>query len=331
MSEGFRGLFGLSDSSNSGSDSEIGDSFMENGEASDVIESNDGVLVHSSQDCDISINLKQNKMLGIAHQLWPAATYLCNYLERQYLEREVHDGSKEVHDGSKEEYANILELGAGIGLCGIYAHQLFQARQTIVTDLEDAMDIINENIELNRDQSSSLREIEAQVLSWGDMGHVTSIMDRFADNSHTDTASTSLDGEIPPPLVLIADCVYWENLFEPLVQTIRCLVLHYKCTVLMAYVKRWKKCSKFFQMLRKKDVTRDGHLTDLKYVDVELMDENIVWEVDSFTKEDKKHIYRLYRIRGVTEEPDDTYFFRKRDSQKHDRITDEEGTANKAP
>jgi hypothetical protein len=275
------------------------------------MESN-GVLVHSSRECGLSINLKQNKMLGIAHQLWPAATYLCNYLERQSLGREGNE--------SKEEHGRILELGAGIGLCGIYAHHLFRARQTIITDLEDAMDIINENIELNRDQPMISSKIEAQVLNWGDVDHVSFIMDRFADNSHNDTVSSSSDRQAPP-LVLIADCVYWENLFDPLVQTIRSLVLDYKCTVLMAYVKRWKKCSKFFQMLRKKDVSRGEQLTDasdLKYIDVELMDENVEWEQDSFTKEDKKHIYRLYRIRGVAEEPEDTYFFRKRDSERDD-------------
>jgi hypothetical protein len=38
-------------------------------------------LYHYSLDKQKIIMLKQNKILGIAHQLWPAATLLCNYIE----------------------------------------------------------------------------------------------------------------------------------------------------------------------------------------------------------------------------------------------------------
>ena len=53
-------------------------------------------------------------------------------------------------------------------------------------------------------------------------------------------------------LVLIADCVYWPELFAPLADTLCSLCAERDAVVLMAHTRRWKRDGQFFKMLVKK-------------------------------------------------------------------------------
>lgn len=86
-----------------------------------------------------TISLHQQRKKGIAHQLWPAATHLSKYIESN-----VH----KLYPNSTPENTGILELGAGIGLCGLVCSAL-KFKKVIVTDLPIALDILNSNIALN--------------------------------------------------------------------------------------------------------------------------------------------------------------------------------------
>jgi predicted nicotinamide N-methyase len=113
----------------------------------------------------ISIQLIEGKRLGIAHQLWPAAKYLCRYIEQ--------------HIELVQNYQQIIELGAGIGLCGLFISALLQKKsinspQVILTDLPEAMEGLRHNISLN-----ALEHIEAMVLRWGEKGDIETIMNAF--------------------------------------------------------------------------------------------------------------------------------------------------------
>jgi predicted nicotinamide N-methyase len=178
---------------------------------------------------DVKIIMVERKQLGIAHQLWPAAKFLCDYLHKNpEVLVEAADKAQSV------PALSVIELGAGIGLCGMFVAQVLRHSHkvtSVLTDLPEALDGLNENIACNGLEG----EVRARVLSWG-------VKDEL------DAVLTELSG--PPPLVIAADCVYWECLFEPLFTTIQDLVA-VGCKVIIAHVRRWKKDGKFFAMCRK--------------------------------------------------------------------------------
>jgi len=172
-----------------------------------------------------AIVVSQIRERGLSFQLWPAATGMCRYLENAY--------------GDALRGARVLELGAGTGMAGVMAGR-FGARVTL-TDLPHVLPNLQSNVDLN------LAEVEAcggslavQPLRWG---------------VHDDVA------EFPTPdLILASDCVYYDTLFEPLMQTLKWL-----CgigvekgkgaimgpVVLLAHLRRWKKDGHFFRMAAK--------------------------------------------------------------------------------
>lgn len=54
-----------------------------------------------------------------------------------------------------------------------------------------------------------------------------------------------------PFIVIAADCLYWESLFVPFLNTL-CAVTELGGIVILSYVKRWKKGNKFFAMCKRK-------------------------------------------------------------------------------
>ena len=171
---------------------------------------------YESAASGIKIRLHQDRVRGIAHQLWPAALILAKYLERSHSSLFPEGISKEC----------FVELGAGIGLVGLFTAAL-GAGKVIVTDIPDALESLRRNISLN---PSFENKIEAAVLTWGNELEALQCLQSLPS----------------PPYVLASDCVYWEHLFDPLRKTIQIFV-EAGSVVLMSHVKRWKKDTKFFQ------------------------------------------------------------------------------------
>lgn len=212
-------LFGSEDDSSSDE---------EGGTVPALIDEN-GSILFTSQTSGTAIQLLEHKALGIAHQLWPAAKFMCNYLDE-------HSHLLSEHVGGS---INILELGAGVGLCGLFAAAALRHHSDIkvtvvLTDLPEALGGLNENISLNGLNAS----VSSAELSWGVDGQMERVFAMFD----------------APPLVIAADCVYYQCLFRPLFLTIKGLTDR-GCVVIIAHVKRWKKDAKFFGMCRKHGMT----------------------------------------------------------------------------
>lgn len=280
----------------------------------------------SSSDGSLNVIILEQKQRGIAHQLWPAAEFLCRFFESCFQQQPVDTPQASNHDSLVNSNScsdsvggaapaittsssiaaayngvvdlataqqmvrallltprlQVIELGAGVGLCGIYLSSLLQQyhhkeashshvqHKIVLTDLPEAMDGLRANIEVN----SLSGIVEAQVLSWGCNDECSAVLQSLSD----DTASL-----LQPPLIIAADCVYWECLFEPLASTMNQLVAA-GCTVLMAHVRRWKKDGKFFAMCRKRGWVVRTLLEDVSSVP------------DEATGEPRRHITRLYHI-----------------------------------
>jgi predicted nicotinamide N-methyase len=200
-----------------------------------------------------SFSVFQNKKLGIAHQLWPAASRLCNFFQRNPHLIDHHKNS------------TVIELGAGIGLCGMTLSAM-GAKSVTLTDLAEAVPTMERNVSLNTSKFSG--EVKVEVLRWGVREDLCAI----------------LNGMVDAPLIIASDCVYWECLYQPLFETLSTLT-SFGCDVYIAHVKRWKKDGKFFSMCKKS-------------MEVKILEENIehISELNSMSGRIRREVSRIYKI-----------------------------------
>jgi predicted nicotinamide N-methyase len=145
--------------------------------------------------------------------LWRASELLCDYMIRQ------------SQSSNTLQRKHVLELGAGLGLCGILAHHL-QAANVVLTDGDtDALKFMRANVAANcmdTNTSSSVDEIEnakegrhstnrtiqCRQLVWGDNGRVDDLKHQYTDDNQGFH------------LVLGSDIIYVEEILDPLFQSV---------------------------------------------------------------------------------------------------------------
>lgn len=126
----------------------------------------------------------------------------------------------------------MLEVGAGCGLVGIALAQLRKCH-VLLTDLEDAQDIMRNNIDLAKPLPGST--IERQILGWG----------------------TGLDdlSDVKFDLVLVSDCIYNPDSSVLLVETLKSLV---QCNpdllIFVAFKRRHDADDMFFENMETSDL-----------------------------------------------------------------------------
>ncbi|XP_010943796.1 uncharacterized protein [Elaeis guineensis] len=168
-----------------------------------------------------TIVIRQLPYRGLSFQLWPAASSLVSLLD--------HNPSALLLPTSPSPIPlRILELGSGTGLVGIAAAAILGAHVTL-TDLPHVLP----NLRFNADSNAHALvprggSLDVRPLSWGD----------------------SLDDSVFD-VVVASDVVYYEHLFDPLLQTLEVLVRG-EVAFVMGHLRRWKKRdSVFFRKARK--------------------------------------------------------------------------------
>jgi predicted nicotinamide N-methyase len=132
---------------------------------------------------------------GIHSCVWDGGLALLLYFSQCYAQ-----------DNSQRSV--VLDLGAGTGIVGLGMTN-YGASQVILTDLPDAIPLLEENVELNPFTNVAVHE-----LTWGELELPQSI-----ETILSRSASEKL-------MVVGADIVYRQNLFEPLLSTLDTL---WKC------------------------------------------------------------------------------------------------------
>ena len=176
--------------------------------------------IFSNSQSNDSFQILSHKIHGIGFQLWPAAIVLCRWL-----------GKKSIEEGKNlVKGKSVLELGSGVGLCGMYAKRVLGASYVCCTDLESVVPHLKENVKLNGLET----EVDCKMLEWGN----TFRWESGLEHAHFD-------------IVLLSDCLYHEHLYEPLFQTL--LVLANNVNVFYLCQKhRWLHSEKkFFKRIAK--------------------------------------------------------------------------------
>eukprot|EP00906_Rhabdomonas_costata_P000641 RCo000822 len=138
--------------------------------------------------CGRTLVLKEKYHLGFGGCLWNGGEVLARYLE-SHFPRVTGNPPK------------CVELGCGLGLAGIVLGML-GARVTL-TDLEYVLPLVVQNLEENVPELVSSGMLDAAPYSWG----------------------TTEQTPLQPPYdhILLADCIYDEELIAPLLQSLRFL------------------------------------------------------------------------------------------------------------
>ncbi|KAK0523591.1 Protein-lysine N-methyltransferase efm6 [Tilletia horrida] len=179
------------------------------------------------------VHLHQDVAKGCGGRIWPAAEVLGAYLAREPERWRMAWEGREV-----------LELGSGTGLLGLLCARMGLGKRVLITDQDAMMQLMQRNLELNEEVSAAEAEVEAgregrrglptpcevRELNWGE----------------------PLPADVPakPEVLLLADCVYLEIAFQPLVDTMVELSTP-ETEILFCYQKRRKADKRFFMLLKK--------------------------------------------------------------------------------
>ncbi|GAA0148339.1 protein modifying enzyme [Lithospermum erythrorhizon] len=198
---------------------------------------------------DSSLFIRQLPSEGLSFKLWPAANTLVNLLDSCSKCDSTGPLFSVLNSCVDKRPVRILELGSGTGIVGIAAAATLGANVT-VTDLPHVLPNMVHNIGLNVEVVKARSgNVEAAPLRWGEMEDMEAIGRDF-------------------DIILASDVVYHDHLYEPLLQTLKYLLLggKKKMVFVMSHLKRWKKESSFFKRANKifnteviyKDVPSNG-------------------------------------------------------------------------
>ncbi|XP_013084076.1 protein N-lysine methyltransferase METTL21D-like [Biomphalaria glabrata] len=133
------------------------------------------------------ITFDQSAVGDVGCVVWDAALVLCSYIDK--IRNVVQNKS-------------VLELGSGTGAVGIVTAAL--GARVIITDLPEIVPFMNHNIQLN--QKVLKDSCSALELRWGNKEQMSKVKQIHF--------SEGVD------FLLVADCVYYEEALEDLVDTI---------------------------------------------------------------------------------------------------------------
>ncbi|CAB9515345.1 and lysine N-methyltransferase EFM7 [Seminavis robusta] len=191
----------------------------------DQHQENEETIKEASRTVDIEIRGYKTgadqvwKSTGLT--LWRAAEHLCQYMAK----------NPDIFQGK-----SVLELGAGLGLCGILAHKL-GARKVCITDGDsDALLHLRENVNTNKTATTintlptNNNTVSAHQLIWG-----KDTTERFLRSKQQQ--------QQPFDVLIASDIIYARCIVEPLWETVDLLLSRRQdnnppAVFVMAYAKR---------------------------------------------------------------------------------------------
>ncbi|KAL3791030.1 hypothetical protein HJC23_003019 [Cyclotella cryptica] len=113
----------------------------------------------SAIDITITLTGREQMCTSTGLAVWGGAETLCNY----FLEEHDTDNPTEIFRRGR---SRVLELGAGLGLCGLFTAKAFEPGEVMLSDGDvDVLERLQKNIEQNA--TSSRTTVSCAQLVWG--------------------------------------------------------------------------------------------------------------------------------------------------------------------
>jgi predicted nicotinamide N-methyase len=146
----------------------------------------------------------------------------------------------------------VLELGAGCGLAGIATAVWTLARSLVLTDLSPGLQRLQRNVQTNRAslQAVGCEHVMCRACDWYNPPDLQNLLEE--ENTGTTAATISSSSRPSPPtpleadMIVVADCVWTEELVAPLFATLRKYVTTSRTQVLVCYQRRGKRTDEAF-------------------------------------------------------------------------------------
>lgn len=140
--------------------------------------------------------------------LWRASEYLCQYMAKH----------AQLLQGKR-----VLELGAGLGLCGVLAYRL--GSNVCLTDGDtDALVYLRENVQRNTCTRDGCGTVSCRQLLWGQETSMV-FLEKHAKGELYD-------------VLLASDIIYAECIIQPLWETVQTLLSRPNGVFIMAFARR---------------------------------------------------------------------------------------------
>ncbi|CAO3622125.1 unnamed protein product [Mucor fragilis] len=166
------------------------------------------LMAHQAKVC-----IREDAVQSIARHVWDCGLGMCQFLSECKLDR---------------KYNIMLELGSGTGLVGVYAAELLSPKRVYLTDLPDALEIMQQNVDL---MNHTKVEMLVKELSWG-----PEKQDQYKDVD----------------LVLLTDVLYNQGSHDVLLDTLDWLLDNDNCRALLTYKERNPDERVFFEKVSQK-------------------------------------------------------------------------------
>jgi len=151
---------------------------------------------------------------GTGLNVWDGSLLLARYLEKR----------PEIVRNK-----TVLELGSGCGLVGI-ASAVLDAKEVTMTDLQYAVPLMQENVEMNKLSLQKGKDLQYQNIECKEC-------DWFFP-----PPITELCGSVnSPDVILVADCVWLASLIAPLLQTLKEYTTNASTKVIITYQQRGRE------------------------------------------------------------------------------------------
>ncbi|KEF53800.1 uncharacterized protein A1O9_10201 [Exophiala aquamarina CBS 119918] len=176
------------------------------------------------------IRIREETGDSIARHIWDASLGFLVYFDKTTRSSPpVGTASMSIlMKANQVRRLKVLELGAGCGIVGVAFAQLVKC-DMLLTDLEDAQEILGRNVRLATPTAGS--SVQAQNLDW--------------ETGLDDSSNSKFD------LILVSDCIYNPESSLHLVKTLRQLALRApNVVVLVGFKRRHDADSIFFERMQ---------------------------------------------------------------------------------
>ncbi|CAO3674532.1 unnamed protein product [Rhizopus stolonifer] len=153
------------------------------------------------------VRICEDAVQSIARHVWDCGLGMCQFMK---------ENQKQL------KFKNLLELGSGTGLVGIYAAELLQPDKVYLTDLADALEIMQQNVDLMKTKEI----MRVRELSWGNQRQ-----DEYEDVD----------------LILLTDVLYNQSSHDLLLDTLDWLLDNQDAKALLSYKERNPDEREFFE------------------------------------------------------------------------------------